>query len=145
MGGVDKGLVALAGRPMVAHVSRALRAAGRRGSDQRQPESRPLTALRLPRRAGRGRRLRRSACRPARRLDEREHEFVVTVPCDSPFLPADLVARLPRRSSANGARLAVAKTFDQPHPVFALCRERAAGSRRLLESGGRKIDAWYGA
>ena len=48
--------------------------------------------------------------------------FVVTVPCDSPFVPIDLVARLAAGLEAKGAQLAVAKTFDQPHPVFALVR-----------------------
>jgi molybdopterin-guanine dinucleotide biosynthesis protein A len=66
------------------------------------------------------------------------------VPCDSPFLPADLVARLMAGLVAQDAELAVARTFDQPHPVFALVRRRVlphlAG---FLEGGGRKIDAWY--
>ena len=43
MGGVDKGLKVLRGKPMVAWVHRALRAAGRRDPDQRQPESRRPT------------------------------------------------------------------------------------------------------
>jgi molybdopterin-guanine dinucleotide biosynthesis protein A len=72
--------------------------------------------------------------------------LVVTVPCDSPFLPRDLVARLRDALQAHGAELAVAKTFDQPHPVFALVR---IGMREnlnaFLTDGGRKIDAWYAA
>jgi molybdopterin-guanine dinucleotide biosynthesis protein A len=44
------------------------------------------------------------------------------VPCDSPFLPADLVERLYKRLDETGAELAVAKTGDQPHPVFSLMR-----------------------
>jgi molybdopterin-guanine dinucleotide biosynthesis protein A len=72
--------------------------------------------------------------------------LVVTVPCDSPFLPADLVARLHAALHANAAELAVAKTFDQPHPVFALVRTGMRDSlNAFLTSGGRKIDAWYGA
>ena len=71
--------------------------------------------------------------------------YVVTVPCDSPFLPLDLVARLGvALASAPGARLAVARTGDQAHPVFALV-ERALLSNLedFLVSGRRKIDAWY--
>ena len=68
--------------------------------------------------------------------------LAVTVPCDSPFLPGDLVARLQRDLGAND--LAVAKTGDQPHPVFALVRRSvAANLEAFLGSGGRKIDAWY--
>src|SRR2546427_1327840 len=48
---------------------------------------------------------------------------VATVPCDSPFLPADLIARLSAALHGSEADLAVARTFDQPHPVFALVRK----------------------
>jgi len=42
------------------------------------------------------------------------------------------------------ATLAVARTFDQPHPVFALVRRDVhAHLERFLANGGRKIDAWY--
>ncbi|RPH59333.1 MAG: molybdenum cofactor guanylyltransferase [Burkholderiales bacterium] len=71
--------------------------------------------------------------------------FVVTVPCDSPFLPLDLVARLSAALAATpGARLAVARTGTQAHPVFALV-ERALldDLEAFLASGRRKIDAWY--
>ncbi|CAG1002165.1 molybdenum cofactor guanylyltransferase [Burkholderiales bacterium] len=70
--------------------------------------------------------------------------FVATVPCDSPFLPEDLVARLAAGLEAAGADVAVARTFDQPHPVFALVRTGVrAHLEAFLGSGGRKIDAWY--
>jgi molybdopterin-guanine dinucleotide biosynthesis protein A len=40
--------------------------------------------------------------------------------------------------------VAVARTGDQPHPVFTLCRrEVLAGLSAFLQGGGRKIDAWY--
>jgi molybdopterin-guanine dinucleotide biosynthesis protein A len=70
--------------------------------------------------------------------------YVVTVPCDSPYLPADLVGRLADALECDDAHLAVAKTFDQPHPVFALVRRDVLPHlATFLEGGGRKIDAWY--
>jgi molybdenum cofactor guanylyltransferase len=72
------------------------------------------------------------------------HPLLATCPCDSPFLPSDLVQRLRRALEREGADLAVAKTGDQPHPVFSLVRRGVLpGLTRFLESGGRKIDAWY--
>jgi molybdopterin-guanine dinucleotide biosynthesis protein A len=72
------------------------------------------------------------------------HPLVVTVPCDSPFLPADLVSRLV--SSLKNHDLAVAKTGDQPHPVFSLMKRQVRESlEAFLAQGGRKIDAWYAA
>jgi len=144
MGGVDKGLVTLDGEPMVARVlarfvpqvSEVLISANQNldryralGHDVVADEvggyAGPLAGLH----AG----LTRARC-----------ELVATVPCDSPFLPTDLVARLRGALESSRARLAVAKTFDQPHPVFALVRRDVlAHLAAFLEGGGRKIDVWY--
>jgi molybdopterin-guanine dinucleotide biosynthesis protein A len=79
-----------------------------------------------------------------RGLSEAAHPLAVTAPCDSPFLPPDLVAQLKAALDANHAELAVARTGDQLHPVFSLCRTSVLPSlTAFLESGGRKIDAWY--
>jgi len=70
------------------------------------------------------------------------HELVATVPCDSPFLPQDLVSRLEKNLGDND--LAVAKTGEQAHPVFVLTRRGIVQNLEgFLASGGRKIDAWY--
>lgn len=75
-----------------------------------------------------------------------ETPLLVTVPCDSPFLPDDLVVRLLCALNEHDASLAVAKTGEQAHPVFSLVRREVLESlTAFLESGGRKIDAWYAA
>ncbi|HVE49985.1 MAG TPA: gephyrin-like molybdotransferase Glp, partial [Casimicrobiaceae bacterium] len=144
MGGVDKGLVELNGKAMVAHVierlspqvARLLVNANRNVecyakfgatvvSDVISDFAGPLAGLH----AG---------------LAATTTRFAVTVPCDSPLLPGDLVARLGAALAARDAQLAVAKTFDQSHPVFALVRRDVLPHLvAFLESGGRKIDAWY--
>jgi len=75
-------------------------------------------------------------------------EYMVTAPCDSPFLPTDLVARLAQGLQDADANLAVAVTGAgdkrQAHPVF--CLMKASLMQHLtdyLRGGGRKIDAWY--
>ena len=79
-----------------------------------------------------------------RGLSEATHGLVATSPCDSPFLPLDLIARLRAAMDRAGAELTVAKTGDQPHPVFCLCRKTVLpGLTEFLAGGGRKIDAWY--
>ena len=71
------------------------------------------------------------------------HPLVATVPCDSPFLPLDLIARLSAAMQKSNTDLAVAKTFDQPHPVFCLVKTSLAPHlQAFLESGQRKIDKW---
>jgi molybdenum cofactor guanylyltransferase len=77
-----------------------------------------------------------------------ETDYLVTVPCDSPFLPTDLVARLGAALEENDADLAVAVTGEgetrQPHPVFCLARASLLPHLTLyLQDGGRKFDTWY--
>lgn len=77
-------------------------------------------------------------------LEAAETPYFATVPCDSPLLPTDLVARLAAGLEAAGADLAVARTGDQAHPVFSLMRtDLLSHLTRFLQGGGRKIDAWY--
>jgi molybdopterin molybdotransferase len=70
--------------------------------------------------------------------------YLVSVPCDSPFLPENLVERLMAPLNESGAELAVARTGNQPHPVFCLARRSVLEHlTNFLKGGGRKIDAWY--
>lgn len=72
--------------------------------------------------------------------------LVATVPCDSPFLPADLIARLAAGLAESGAAIAIARTGSQPHPVFCLCRrELLPGLAAYLEGGERRFETWFRA
>ncbi|MEO8345819.1 MAG: molybdenum cofactor guanylyltransferase MobA [Betaproteobacteria bacterium] len=145
MGGVDKGLVELSGAPMVAQV--LARLAPQVGSiliNANQNAQRyaafgfPVVADAVGGFAGPLAGLHAG-------MSQATTPFVVTVPCDSPFLPEDLVARLGVAMAKDSVQLAVAKTGDQPHPVFALVRRDVLPHlAAFLEGGGRKIDAWYG-
>lgn len=77
-----------------------------------------------------------------------ETEYLVTAPCDSPFLPTDLVARLAEGLQTQQADLAVAVTGEgtsrQPHPVFCLAKTALLPHlTAYLQSGERKFDKWY--
>ena len=82
-------------------------------------------------------------------------ELLMTTPCDSPFLPPDLVARLYRALCAQQADLALAETIEtdasgtpkvQPHPVFSLVRTTLLPQlSAYLAAGGRKMDGWHDA
>lgn len=144
MGGVDKGLQPFRGRPMVAHVLERLapqvgeilvnanRNVERYGAfghrviaDEIEGFAGPLAGF-------------------ERGLAHARTDLVATVPCDSPFLPPDLVRRLHSSLEAARADLAVAKTGEQAHPVFCLMKRGVHASLRdFLASGQRKIDRWY--
>jgi molybdenum cofactor guanylyltransferase len=146
MGGVDKGLQPFRGKPMVAHAIERLApqvdeilvnanrnveeyaALGHRViADEIEGFAGPLAGF-------------------ERGLAHAQGALVATVPCDSPFLPPDLVSRLRAALEREGAQLAVARTGEQAHPVFCLMRRDVLPSlQEFLRSGQRKIDRWYGA
>jgi molybdenum cofactor guanylyltransferase len=144
MGTVDKGLVLLDSQPMVRHVLQRLAPQVDEiliNANQHVDDYAAMGYRVVPDTIG-------GFAGPLAGLQvgmaQASHALVATVPCDSPFLPLDLVARLRAALDAHGAELAVARTFDQPHPVFALVRTRVLPHlERFLEVGGRKIDAWY--
>lgn len=77
-------------------------------------------------------------------LSEAHHALMISVPCDTPFLPPDLVSRLLAPLKNENVDLSVAKTGTQPHPVICLMRKRLLPHlAAFLENGGRKVDAWY--
>ena len=74
--------------------------------------------------------------------------YLVTAPCDSPFVPVDLVARLQSGLLAQNADVAVAVTGSadqtQIHPVFCLVKTSLLPHLTdYLQHGGRKFDTWY--
>ena len=73
--------------------------------------------------------------------------YLVTVPCDSPHFPEDLVARLARALVEADAEIAMAATLEdghpQRHPVFCLMKTTLLESLVAFVHGGeRKIDRW---
>ncbi|PPE67676.1 molybdenum cofactor guanylyltransferase MobA [Caldimonas caldifontis] len=76
-------------------------------------------------------------------LDHCETPYLVTVPCDTPHFPTDLVARLSTALQAQDADIAMARTGAQVQPVFTLMKISLLESLvRFTDSGGRKIDRW---
>jgi molybdenum cofactor guanylyltransferase len=144
MGGEDKGLVELAGRPMIAHVLAALAPQVERViinanrnleryadfgwpvvSDEDSSFLGPLAGL-------------------AAGLRAAQTPLVLTAPCDSPLVAADLVARLYSALEDEDAEIAVPFDGERLQPVFALVKAELADSLAAYLAGGdRKIDRWF--
>ncbi|MBN9472972.1 MAG: molybdenum cofactor guanylyltransferase MobA [Bordetella sp. SCN 67-23] len=80
-------------------------------------------------------------------LEHCETDYLVTVPCDTPKFPEDLVARLAGELSAAGAEIAMVATRQdgavRTQPVFCLLRAELLDSLvAFTAAGGRKIDKW---
>ncbi len=148
MGGADKGLQALRGRPMVQWVLERLTpqvdeilVSANQNLDVYRTLGQPVIADTMQEAGG-------GFAGPLAGLhaglERCTRPLLASVPCDAPFLPADLVARLRSALESKSAQLAVACTGAQAHPVFALMRREVRGHLgEFLSRGGRKIDAWY--
>ncbi len=144
MGGVDKGLTFLAGRPMLQHVLAALAPqvakvivnANRNLDAYREfgcdvvsdivgDYSGPLAGM-------------------ASGMQSAVTPYVVTVPCDSPLIVGDLVARLYCALKEQDAEVCVVHDGERIHPVFLMLRRELIGSvLGFLDGGERKIDKWF--
>jgi molybdopterin-guanine dinucleotide biosynthesis protein A len=83
-------------------------------------------------------------------LERCETPWLVTVPCDTPLFPQDLVARLAQAAHEQEAEIAMAAAREEDgnvraQPVFCLLRVELLESLvKFTHGGGRKIDAWTG-
>jgi len=82
-------------------------------------------------------------------LQHCDTEWLVTVPCDSPFFPLDLVEKLAAAATAKQSLIAMAQTqrsIDNTwelQPVFCLMHRNLRDSlRTYLLNGGHKISLW---
>ncbi len=143
MGGRDKGLVPLCGRPMAAHVLARLAgqvAAVRINANRYQACYRalgvPVDGDRHP--GGLG-----PLAGMASALAHAATDRVLTVPCDAPLLPAVTAQRLAAVLEAEAAEVAVARACGRRQPVFALMRRHvAADLEAALAAGERRVDGW---
>ncbi len=69
--------------------------------------------------------------------------FVVSVPCDAPFFPLDLVARFMDATGARTDTVAIAADAQRRHPVFALLPVALADDLEAFLAGDeRKVERW---
>jgi molybdenum cofactor guanylyltransferase len=143
VGGLDKGWIELGGRPLIGHVlarfapqvSEVIISANR-SLDRYAGLGHPVVTDEAAGFAG-------PLAGLLAGLSHARFGLACTVPCDSPFVPLDLVVRLHRALQENAADVAVARTIDRVHPVFALYRrDLRADLQAYLASGERRVQAW---
>jgi molybdopterin-guanine dinucleotide biosynthesis protein A len=147
MGGVDKGLQLIHGKPMVRQVLDRLQPQvgkvlinANRHLDEYKGFSVPICSDSISGYAG-------PLAGIHAALLQTDTAYLVSVPCDSPLLPNHLVSRLSFAMSEHKADAAVVVTGNseqrQRHPVFLLLKSDVRSSlERYLNNGGRKVDDW---
>ena len=144
MGGRDKGLLEIAGRPMIEHIIAALQPqAGRvlinanRNLQRYREYGLPVIPDLMGEFFG-------PLAGMASGMREAHTRFLLTVPCDSPLVPAALASLLHAALQDKRAKISTAHDGQRIQPVFALlCCDLLPDLLAYLESGGRKIDTWY--
>ncbi len=143
MGGEDKGLLELAGRPLAlwvlerltTQVATVLISANRNTASYAAFGAEVIT--------DRYRGFAGPLAGFATGLARARTPWLATVPCDSPFLPRDLVARLCTAATASQVDAVVAHDGERLQPVFSLLsRDVRADLDSFLAAGERKIDLW---
>ena len=149
MGGGDKCLLELGGRPLLGHVIDRLRPQVDRLALNANGDAARFAAFGLPvipdsvpDFAGPLAGVLAGLDWAAMTLPEAH--YVVTAPADGPFLPRDLVHHLAAVLIAEDAELAVAASKGQQYPVVGLWPVRLREELRqvLTVKGVHKVDAW---
>lgn len=143
VGGKDKGLLRVAGKPLIAHVLQRVLPqvstviiSANRHLDQYGRFEFPVVADRMKDHQG-------PLAGIATSLAHVHTDYLLTVPCDTPLLPTDLVDRLWAAMEDEEADMAIAHDGEQLQHLVALIRREAAGSvDEFLEEGGRAVKDW---
>lgn len=143
MGGRDKGLVELAGRPMVEHVLERLRPqvgtvliSANRHLERYARLGAPVITDRLDGYQG-------PLAGVAAALQASDTPNLLVVPCDAPYLPTDLAMRLWLVRESRAAEIAVPHDGRYRQHLFMLLLRTAAPSlTAYLASGRRSVGGW---
>lgn len=143
MAGAGKGLVALQDKPLVQHVIERLAPQVDEILINANREIPQYEAFDLPVLQDQHANFIGPLAGFALGLQHGKHEYVLTVPCDSPVLPTDLTARLAHALMSQEADIAVAKSAGDTHPVFSLMKKSVLPSLlAYLDEGERKVSSW---
>ena len=143
MNGVDKGLVPLHNKPLIAHVIERLKPQVAEILINANRELTKYQSFGLPVLQDETDNFLGPLAGFQSGLEHARHDFVLTVPCDSPLLPLDLAERLLKGMLESRADITVASSAGETHPVFCLCKKSVLSSlMEYLANGGRKVSAW---
>jgi molybdenum cofactor guanylyltransferase len=143
MNGVDKGLVTLQQKPLISHVIARLKPQVDEILINANREITAYEAFGLPVLQDENEEFIGPLAGFSLGLQHAKYDYVLTVPCDSPLLPLNLVERLYNGIAASRMDIACASSDGNTHPVFCLMKKSVLPSlQAYIESGVRKVSAW---
>ena len=143
MNSVDKGLIQLQQKPLIAHVIARLKPQVDEILINANREIMQYEAFGLPVLQDENMVFLGPLAGFSLGLQHGKHDYVLTVPCDSPLLPLDLAQRLMAALLEHLADIAVASSDSNAHPVFCLMRKTVLPSLMdYLAKDNRKVSTW---
>ena len=144
MGGTDKGLMMFQGEPLAAKICAALEPQvaqliinANRNLERYRQLGYKVIADKLTGHQG-------PLAGMHAALRSTEYPWLLTIPCDGPFVCADYARRMLAAADQQNTRLAVAHDGERAQPVYSLIhRDLADSLEQFLRSGERKIDRWH--
>ncbi len=144
MGGGDKGLVQLAGRPMIEYVIEALKPQVDRILINANRNKEIYEGYNFPVIADLHEGYKGPLEGMISAMASADTDYIITVPCDAPLLPPDYVQRMIEQTVSEKADIGVADSGERIQPVFSLLKCILYESlSHYLDSGERKIDLWF--
>jgi molybdopterin-guanine dinucleotide biosynthesis protein A len=143
MNNVDKGLVLLQNKPLIAHVIDRVKPQADEILINANREIASYVAFGYPVLRDENDEFIGPLAGFSLGLQHAKNDYVLTVPCDSPLLPLDLADRLLNGMAEAHADIAVASSDGNTHPVFCLMKKSVLPSLiAFLDAGERKVSTW---
>jgi molybdenum cofactor guanylyltransferase len=143
MNGADKGLVLLRNKPLIRHVIERLKPQADEIFINANREITQYQKFNFPVLQDEDNKFIGPLAGFELGLKHTKHDYVLTVPCDSPLLPLDLAERLLKGMLESRTDIAIASSDGSVHPVFCLCKKSVLPSLTdYLANGEHKVSAW---
>jgi len=142
MGGVDKGLIELDGKPLIEHVITRIRPqvdqliiSANRNIERYQRYGYPVMTDQIKNQGPLGGIL--------AALQQCQSDWLLTQPCDTPYLPSDLLFRFHNTSMQTPATLYTVHDGHRSQTLFSMVHQSLAKPlQEYLDSGNRKVALW---
>jgi len=142
MGGLDKGLIELDGKPLIEHViaqlipqSSNIIISANRNLEHYQTYGYPIILDQIKNQG--------PLAGILSALLQCKSDWLLTVPCDSPHLPLDLIQRIINTANQTSARLFTAHDGHRSQPLFSMIhRDLTDSLQAYLAANNQKAGLW---
>lgn len=144
MGGLDKGLMHFSGKPMIEHILAAITPQCETVIINANRHIKRYATYKHPVLSDKSNNYLGPLAGFAIAMENATTPLLITLPCDAPIIPDNLVDRLLAAMLKTGADITVVHDGERLQSVYALIKtELNTDLKNYLDRGDRKVDLWY--